>query len=316
MSDQSPLVISTANTVFTFASFEVPEEMKSLGGFQMHAMHQYIGGRRTLTPLGPAPHEVISWSGKLSGPNSFLRGQQLDTIRQSGLPATLTYASWRYVGLLTKVWIEPGHEGWCSYHLEFVPSEDLSLQTVATPDLNPDAQFADSQSAFAALNAQLSTTPSLAGMIQTKLAMAASVLTAVQQAYQTIQSNGGSIQNVAASAFAAQVTVLNAALVVFPLTDVVPPIVGNAVAGLNAVTYAGAQLLWEQQFVQQVETMLFLLSQPPAQITYVTVTDPCLAAIASQQYGNADDWPQISQANNNFPFFALGTYTLVIPNPS
>lgn len=310
-SEQTPLTLTTANVVFQFQDFEVPEEL-TLGGSQQEATHQFPGGRRSVQVFGAVPPERIPFSGIIQGPGSFQRAKALDAIRISGQPCTLSYGLWKYVGILKKFDPKIKHEGWVPYTAEFLPTQDQSQAGITTAPTTPNQSLANVTSALSAMVTGYQGSNIL---ITSNAASIGLSITLVQSA---INAAGGSIEDVTASALATQLVVLRASAIALAPLEPVPNVNAtlDVVDGMITTENAMADLVWQQETVYLLQQLILLLTFPPIQPRIIAVNNPCLIILASQFYGDAGQWATIAAANNNFPIFAKGLYSLVIPAAS
>lgn len=307
--EQTPLTLTCPSLNFSFTEFEVPETIRSFGGVQSHALHRYPGGRQAIQTFGAFPHDGLRWSGIIQGPNTRSRALLLDSIRSGGQQCTLSFDVWKYAGILSDLKIDLRNTGWVPYEAEFTPSEDQTQAGPYTASQSPEASFSG-------LSSQLSNQiVSYDGSNPTILAALPQINSVLSVVTSSISGAGGTLAAVAPSALSQQVTAINALVTTLEPVGPVPPVTASAnyVAGLVATDAAMSDLLWQQQTVYLLQELGYLLTIPPAQPRLIMVINPCLLVLASQLYGDPAQWPTLSQANNNFPIFAIGTYSLVAP---
>lgn len=307
--EQTPLTLTCPNLNFSFAEFEVPETLKSLGGTQQHSRQRFPGGRQVIQTLGAFPHDSIKWSGIINGPNAFPRAILLDSIRQGGAPCTLSFGLWKYVGILSELELDVRSQGWIPYTAEFTPAEDQSQTgaTVATP--SPQASY---NAIAGALAQQVAIYSGSNPTILSSLSQISGVLSTVTGA---IAAAGGQLAAVSSSVLAAQGATLTSLSLALAPSGPVPDVTNqvNLVAGLTATEAAMSDLLWQALTVALIQQLGFLLALPPVNVRVITVANPCLLILASQFYGDAGQWATIAAANNNFPIFATGVFNILIP---
>jgi hypothetical protein len=307
--EQTPLVVTCPSLNFTFVEFEVPETLKSLGGEQMSAAHKFPGGRKVIQTFGAFPFDTIDWSGIIQGAGAFQRAILLDSIRQGGIQCALTYGVWKYVGILKQCRIDVRNQAWIPYSVVFEPAEDQSQAGASTATPSQEASFTGLSGGLAN---QVAVYAGSNPTIEASLGQIISVLGNVQVA---LNAAGGTLAAIPSSVLAAQsATVTNLISQLAPLADV-PAInaTANYVAGLTTADSAMSDLLWQQKTVYLLQQLAFLLSVPPLEVNIIEVVNPCLLILASQLYGDPAQWPTLSQANNNFPIFAIGIYSLIAP---
>jgi hypothetical protein len=311
VSEQLPLTLQTQNITFTFTDFESPPEIHALGGEQLRAVHQFIGGRRVLQTLGPVPHRVITWSGIFLGPNAEDRALALDALRISGVAATLSYSRWSYEGALVKLELKPGFQGFLPYVATFIPTVDQSQSGAFNTPPSLDNAYQGAASNLTTL------VNGYAGTNAFILAQNAIIMAQLSLLAQAIQLSGGSIEDLSAAAIGPQVSALNGALTALQPTAAVPFFGAtlDAVASLETTLASQEDLSYQQAAVVELTILLATLQLPTATVVTQTFNNPNLLLIAAQVYGDASQARLISQANNNFPLVAQGIYTLVIPPP-
>jgi len=66
-----------------FEGFEIPAQLKGLGGIQQVAVSNFVGSGKVVQALGPKPHPV-SWSGTFLYETAIQRARQVDYYRIQG----------------------------------------------------------------------------------------------------------------------------------------------------------------------------------------------------------------------------------------
>jgi hypothetical protein len=303
--------LASAQGRFDFVDFEIPEVITGLGGEVVSAKHRFPGGKQIIQTFGAVPTSAISWNGRFLGAGVFHRIQTLDAMRRAQLECVLTYGQFKFNGIIKSFLPRPGHEGDVSYSLTFEPSTDVSAQ-VQTP------------AALASLNTSL--TQTLNSLSQSAAifsssgnpflsASSAELAVNIIALQQTIQSLGSGfvteLNALTLAPFATVFGLLAGQLLTFaqadsPLGDGIGPAVAASADALSALTL----------FVQVQQTVNLLASVNNAvALNYFTVVvnNPSLLTLAAKYYGDSGQWQVISNANNGFPIFAVGVYSLVIP---
>lgn len=114
-----------------FSEFEVPDSIAA-GGAQMLQVHKYSGGARTVDAFG-ADDEPITWGGIFFDNTAEARCQQLDTIRKSGDPVSLTWSSFAYTVVIKAFKFKFERFYQIRYDIELEVVEDL-VQPVSGVD--------------------------------------------------------------------------------------------------------------------------------------------------------------------------------------
>lgn len=66
-----------------FEGFEVPAQLKGLGGIQQLAVHNQVGSGKVVQALGPKPHPV-TWTGTFLTESAMRRARMVDYYRIQG----------------------------------------------------------------------------------------------------------------------------------------------------------------------------------------------------------------------------------------
>ncbi len=306
--DANPLVLRSGDQVFEFADFEVPPTLNALGGKQLHAVHQFIGGARAIQTYGSVPHERISWSGRFLGATGATRAKLLDAIRASGAQCTLTWSAWKYTGILAETGINPHFIGDIPYSAIFVPDTDFSGQTPFSAAVSPQVAYAATASKLTQNGAAYGgSTPDILRAIATVNAL-------LQSMAVLLPANGGLISAIPGPQLAAVTMELSGVVETLEGREsaVILPAPPFAVA-VSEIAASYADQLWIQAEIVQLDAMLYVLSLPTALLNVQTFVNPNLLLIAAAVYGDPDDYLLISEANGGFPVYAEGSFTLVLP---
>ncbi len=129
---------------YTFSSWGVPERING-GGRQRLAIHQFIGGGRSIDVMGWVP-EQIKFSGRLRGANASLSVRLLETLARVGVPVVFGYWTNRYQVVVSKL-------AW-SFERFYEITYELTLEVLT--DLTQDAWRNITLSVDGAVNSDLS----------------------------------------------------------------------------------------------------------------------------------------------------------------
>ena len=303
--------LSGPSSRFDFSGFEVPEHLDALGGEQITALHQFVGGRRVIQTFGPIPFSAITWSGILLGTNTFVRAFALDALRRSGQQLVLTYGSYKYQGVLKSVKFTPGNEGYIPYSCSFQPDTDVSV----APELQDESLVQPVETSVAqaqAIAEGLAEAYTAAGANQMLLAQMQDVLANLSSLSSAITSAGSMISNMSPTVLAQQIVLFTenaTALSSFALNNTPNGADITDVANASNDAFAAIQLY---SYIQQIANLL-AAAAAPSSIFYATVSNPNLFVLAAQYYGDPDKWSVIADANGLTSAFNVGVFTLVIP---
>lgn len=296
---------------FVFSGVEVPENI-SVGGTQMLAVHQMIGGAREIQAMGPVP-APLSFSGWMVGEKALDRAQYLHSLRASGLELDFTFGQLAYRVVIAdfRFNFQRSYQLTYSITLEVVADSSLnngipaypSVNDVVNDDTNTATTLSNSigDSGLSSLIATVkSATAAISDFAKATSAEISSVLTPVAEAraavgdllatanntIQSVTTVGGVLPNNPVAQNAArmmdQVNAMNSAPQLLQLDSVLGRIqanVSNANTGTKTTTMAGGNLM----------------------------------SLAATSYGDPMAWTTIARANNiNDPSLS-GINTLAIP---
>jgi hypothetical protein len=108
-----------------FLNFEIPDQLKGLGGIHQMAEHDYIGPDKDVQMLGPKPHD-ISWSGTFLYQEAADRARRLDQYRIAGSTLRLSWDVFAYEVVIKDFRFDPRHKFEIPYDIELVVVKDLS----------------------------------------------------------------------------------------------------------------------------------------------------------------------------------------------
>jgi hypothetical protein len=161
------VILSLGNVLFQ--GIEIPETLNPLGTKQVHAIHEFPGGLKTIRNLGAFPI-AFHWSGILSGATAFARKVQLERMAATGQLVVFTYGQFSLRGEVVRFEAYPRHQFYVPYTIHFEPLEDLSGITQSTSLANgtalpsPELQISTQQNALGAQQGGSATTlPAAAG---------------------------------------------------------------------------------------------------------------------------------------------------------
>jgi hypothetical protein len=122
--EQSSNILTLGNV--QFLDEEHPDEIE----FELEqsmAVHQLIGGSRTIQPLGPNPKDV-TWTGHLWADNVKPRLADLKAMEVAALPVQLTYLDQSYMVVVKSFRPKYFHQFYASYTITVTVQSDTSGQ--------------------------------------------------------------------------------------------------------------------------------------------------------------------------------------------
>ena len=285
---------------FVFKGTEVPENIHSVGGTQMLAVHNFPGGQRTLQALGFFPPDEIRWTGLMVGPTASSRFFEIDvSYRVPGKPVDLTWGDWTWKGVVKEFFGTPLNEWLIRYNIVFVPQKDNSMS--AMPPLTGSAGAL--HEALAGLGSNIPVTVngfSLPyGLSNPLQSLYNTGVSALLNSGNVVAAMGASdiadANNYATAAFAAGAAIVNSG-------DTSASGLQAASSVLHVLSFAG--------IIQGI------MSSAAPVVRTVTKVNPNLYTMASQYLGDSSRWTDIASLNGLTDPMPIGTYTLKIPNKS
>ena len=151
-----------ADTILTIGGItlfgvEIPETLTPLGTEQVHVVHKFPGGAKTIRNLGAFPRP-FHWSGIMSGPTAMDRKVQLERLVATAQLVTFTYDRFSLEGELVLFEAHPRHQFYVPYTATFEPLRDLSgLTDGQQTTTSPESQLATQQGALGAQQGGIAT---------------------------------------------------------------------------------------------------------------------------------------------------------------
>lgn len=131
------MIITVTLGDFIFDHVEVPENING-GGAQATAVHQLVGGLRTVDGIGRNDSD-ITFSGLFQGLTAVERARYIDNLRVEGKPLTFSYASFSYTVLIKNFDFKYQIADNVSYTITLIVIKDLTSPiTFALPSLFAD----------------------------------------------------------------------------------------------------------------------------------------------------------------------------------
>lgn len=297
---------------FTFAEFEIPDELASLGGQMALRIHRPVGGKRVIDAMGP-DYEPIRWRGQFRGPDALARAQALTRMWLSGREFSLTWESYAFTVVIAEYLPRPQSAREVPYSISCEVVRDDAAPPPVAAEVNVDQMVGSDFNAAAELTAlleqaeldermdalgdaisgvsNLATAPQSAlNAILTPLFVAQqtvdSLIATTESALYGVQAVGGVIAGLSGSDLAANLS-------------------GQLAASLD--TY---RLYDVQAYLGRIETNVIAVATAGAA---VTTAGADLFTMARDAYGDASEWATIARANGLADPYVAGVADIIVP---
>lgn len=300
-----------ALTPFIFSNAEVPQKI-AFGGDQMLAVHQKIGGGRTIDAMGPA-YMPLSWGGIFQGAQALPRARYLDYIRSQGNKCLLTWSELSYSVVIQTFTADFERFYQLPYQISCLVESDNAKPQLSAPYTTDQAIGDDINSAFGlgdligdsiltdglnSLQSAISAITTFAGAAQSTILTVLTPIQAVQDRVSTLIASTG-----------------NALINVSTLGGVLP---GNPISQQVSGLLSATVNMQQQPILYQLQSIMGRMTTNLGNVnsTGATVTQSGgnLYQLSQTAYGDATDWTSIAQANNLVDPSLVGNNTLIIPS--
>lgn len=296
---------------FTFQDMEIPEQI-SFGGTQITADHFLVGGARVVDSMG-AKERDIEWKGLSRGATAVDRMEYMDFLRGQGKAQKLSWGRLSYLVIIDD--FIPVYERFYQipYTIRCKVIQNLSKPVTSSPNAGIDTALSQDASIAGAMVAQVGN-PVLSGLWST-----------FSLAFSAVAAFAGAAASVVASVTApllavqAQVAVLEASAAASLASVGAIGAIGagfsveRAIAGIGTATAACADMALLEQLSGYLGRISGNLGSISGSATTITVAGGDLFAISSQQYGQAQAWTTIANANGLSDPQLSGLETLAVP---
>lgn len=295
---------------FTFIGTEVPGSIP-MGGGQVLAVHDFIGGERTVDAMG-SQDAPIEWSGIMLGMGALDRVRYLDRLRKEGAQVVLTWSEMAYLVVVDRFTSEQIEPFRFSYRMSCVVVKDY---TTPVRQIAPgfDQAIADDSKQAKALGNEIGDGPlstalaSLDGAIKAVSTFASATTAQINSVLAPIAAVQGRVSDLLAA-------VGNTTQSVTTLGGILPN---------NPVAKSAAGLLQQATAFQQHPMLVNLQSvigrmngnvgRAAGGSRVVTSASPNLFQVAANEYGDATLWTAIAKANGLTDPKVSGIASLAIP---
>ncbi len=295
----------------TFARFEIPESLP-FGASQKTNVHTLVGGQKVIDVLGPMPVNP-SWSGYFLNDAGLDRARYLKAQCEAGLPLSFTYSQFSYQVLITSFEARFQAGPYTPYSIALEVIADNTAPITVAPDPSPEQLVNDDLDSANGLAGDIgdATLTGMMGELSSAITTIGSFATATASALNALQVPIGLAQTQVTDLLNANTSALGAVQGV-----------AGIVAGGDPLALA-ATLTGQVNAALQTPSLVALsgtLGRMSANIAAIGSGSGSLAlgggnlfSIAAQQFGDANAWTAIAQANGLTDPQVSGITTLIIP---
>lgn len=315
---------------FIFERTEIPGHLP-FAGTQMVAVHNLIGGGRTVDALGPIDRD-LEWHGLFLGSNAMSRAKKLNAARLSGKPLYLLMGnvSWKvvladfepdytYVNnipyrirliALSETWNNPPAKiattSKLSAFKKFLAEANALGQAISNTVAGIVASIQTVTNHVAAIDgAASSVISSITGGLEQITNTVDGLKASIENGLQNITTLGGILPNNPA---AAMVSSLNNQVNLAAQSYQADNLAAITINAGNAVSTTGEVLA-----PLVVPTLTGAPTPISSTVRVIVSQNTDLGSLALQYYGDATQWPQIANANGLLGPIVPSTMEIVIP---
>ncbi|MDB6104036.1 MAG: hypothetical protein JWO52_4035 [Gammaproteobacteria bacterium] len=296
---------------FSFASFEVPEELH-FGGSQRLSVKELIGGDRVIDCMGRSDRP-LDWSGIFTGTDAAARAQFLDSLRVGGLKQDVSWGQFKYQVVVRDFDASYQRFYRIPYHIVCEVVTDQTQPVTVAPPPAIDAALQDDFNTALGLGGILgdSNLSTLLGGLDTAISSVSSFATAAQSTINSVLQPLGAVQaRVGTLIQASNVTFQNVTSFGGVLPGAPFALAPGLLSGQTANMLQADKLFRMRNVLGRMDANLVSLNTPPKT---VAVAGGNLFQIATQQYGDATAWTALAKANGLTDPFITGTAILAVP---
>jgi hypothetical protein len=296
---------------FSFAGFEVPENIR-FGGSQRISVKELVGGKRVLDCMGRSDRP-LEWSGIFTGGGAADRARALDAIRVGGLKQTLTWGFSNYDVVVREFEADYQRFYRIPYRIVCEVVTDNLQPLVGIPPAPIDDALQDDFNQAKGLGGIIGDDHlnTLLGGLDTAISGVSSFANAAQSTINSVLMPLGAVAKkvstlIGASTLTLQnVSTFGGALPSTPFSQAP----GKLVSQMNAMTQSN-NLFCLRNVLGRMNANLVSINTPQKQIS---TAGGNLFQIAQSQYGDANAWTALAQANGVTDPFIKGTATIAVP---
>lgn len=297
---------------FQFQGMEIPAQITGVGAKQSLAVRKFVGGDREIHAMGQ-DYAPLEWSGLFFGSDALDRMNALKALVISGLPQILLWHTFNYLVLIRDFSADEELKFKIPYRISCEVVSDNTNRVASSVSATTDSAMAQGLSLAqlaaavindSTLNAQMAALAAVMETIETYVSIAASTVGLVLSAIQNVQKTVSSLIGIAESTISG------------------PAGFAGVVVGLDALTMALSLDAVQSAALEESELwdLAGILGVMAANLNSVTGSPNTLVTaggnlfqIAADEYGDAEDWTVIANANGLVDPFIQGAVTLNIP---
>lgn len=296
---------------FTFASFEVPEEIH-FGGSQRMSVKELIGGKRVIDCMGRSDRP-LDWSGVFTGPDAAARAQFLDSLRVGGLQQDVSWGQFKYQVVVRDFDASYQRFYRVPYHIVCEVVTDQTQPVTVAPPTAIDAALQDDFNTASGLGGLIgdSALSTILGGLDTAISAVSSFANAAQSTINSVLLPLGAVQQrvttlIGASTLTLQnVSTFGGVLPNTPFSQAP----GRLVSQTNTMLQTN-NLFCLRNVLGRMNANLVSINSPQKKIP---TAGGNLFQMAQSQYGDATAWTALAQANGITDPFIKGTATIAVP---
>lgn len=298
---------------FVFSNLEIPESL-ILGGSQRIAVHDFVGGARTVQAMG-SNHAPIAWQGLMLGASALDRAKYLDFLRVQGQALQLAVFDSNYTVVIEHFEFRVERFYKVQYSIGVVVVSDNAQPVSAIAPSGFDAAIGADCSLMSQLGASIGDiglTSAIGGVVSAVGAVSSfasattSTINGVLTAVAGVSSTVGTLTSVARNAMGAA-SVLGGLIPGGPI----------ALSAANLVSQASAAV--QYPILQNIGNLATRVTRNVGMANLQSSTKTLqvgggtLFDVAAAQYGDASMWPAIAKASGLTDPSLFGLQTLNIP---
>jgi hypothetical protein len=296
---------------FEFLDTEIPAELR-LGGDQTLAIHRFIGGGKSVQPMG-CDDKAPAWTGIFRGSEASTRAQYIDGLRIAGNSLLLTWDAFSYNVVIKNFEFSIQQINHIPFSITLEVVKNNTSPVTNDPGYSIDDLLNDDMNTVTTLSDSIND-PSITSSVSALQSVMNGISSFAKAANSVIQSIVQPIEAAQKAVEQVQAQVQNTLMNITTLGGVIPnnPIsttVASEITQTNSMIQA-PQLMLMNAALGRMKSNVSIQSSGVKQIT---VAGTNLYRVAAQQYGDPSAWTTIANANGLTDPMITGVVTLNIP---